>query len=100
MSAIQFDDVFEQAVQLSSAEQARLIERLAGLMRETMISPQPQDTEVWTDEQRAAMLTPEPLSGAEVIAMGLVGTWAEMGIEDGADWVNEQKRKRREKFDW
>ena len=46
------------------------------------------------------LLRSEPMTGAEIIAAGLTGTWADLGIEDGAEWVNEQKRKRRERNKW
>lgn len=39
-----------------------------------------------------------PLSGAEIVARGLTGTWAHLGISNGADWVNGQKRNRRERL--
>jgi hypothetical protein len=39
----------------------------------------------------------EPLTGAEIVAAGLTGGWAEEGITDGAAWVEEQRRKRRER---
>jgi len=40
------------------------------------------------------MMKVEPMTGAEIVAAGLTGGWADMGIADGAEWVNEQKRKR------
>jgi hypothetical protein len=42
-------------------------------------------------------LTTEPMTGAEIVKAGLVGGWEEMGIADGASWVDEQRSKRRER---
>ncbi len=43
---------------------------------------------------------PEPLTGAEIVAQGLTGGWEHMGIEDSVAWLEEQKRKRRERHKW
>jgi hypothetical protein len=42
----------------------------------------------------------EPLSGPEIVERGLLGGWADKGIEDSAAWVEEQRRKRREANKW
>lgn len=103
MSDIEFEEVVEKALQLSPAEQARLMERLAASMRAVLDADTPQEDEApWTPEELAELMKIEPLPPAEVIARGLLGTWSDLGITDGAEWVNEQKRKRRErkKFTW
>ena len=47
-----------------------------------------------------AALTIEPLTGAEIVAMGLLGGWAEEGITDGQEWVEARRRERRERRQW
>lgn len=94
MSDVQFDDVVALALRLSLAEQAKLMERLAAAMHEVLSPPEATDETPWTDEEIAEMMKIEPLSGAEIVAAGLTGGWADMGIADSAEWVNEQKRNR------
>lgn len=53
-----------------------------------------------TQEELDELLRVEPLTGAEIVARGLLGGWEDMGIIDSAEWVNEQKRNHRKKFDW
>ncbi|HEX9943289.1 MAG TPA: hypothetical protein VGG03_14810 [Thermoanaerobaculia bacterium] len=51
----------------------------------------------WTEEDLKRALKIEPLTGAEIVEAGLVGGWADEGITDSAAWVEEQRRKRRER---
>ncbi len=98
MSEVQFDEVVMLALQLPPAEQARLMERLAAAVRDALTET--IDETPWTDEEIAEMTKTEPLTGAEIVAAGLTGGWADLDISDGAAWVNEQKRKRKEKLRW
>ncbi len=54
----------------------------------------------WTDEEIRQSMQPEPMTGAEIIAAGLTGGWKDENIVDGAAWVQEQRRKRREQRGW
>lgn len=78
------DDILEQAKVLSREERQELAQRLMTL-----------DQETWTDAELAALLTIEPLTGREIVAAGLTGGWHDLGIGDGAEWVNERKRQQR-----
>lgn len=100
MSDLEFEDVLSHALQLSPAEQARLVEHLAASMRAALDRNHvPESFEAsWTAEEVIELMKIEPLTGAEIIAAGLTGGWEDMGITDGAEWVNEQKRKRRAKW--
>lgn len=89
-----FHDLLAQALQLSSAERLAMIEELAASFRS---QPIPSDQAPLTPDEIAVLMQVEPLSPAEIEAKGLLGTWADLGITDGAEWVNEQKRKRRER---
>ena len=100
MSDVILNDVITLALQLSPAEQAQLLARLAQEVRDTLMQTEPEKDSTWSDAEIAEMLTIEPLTGAEIIAAGLTGGWADMGITDSAEWVNEQKRKRRERHRW
>jgi hypothetical protein len=42
----------------------------------------------------------EPMTGAEIVRAGLLGGWKDEGITDGAAWVEEVRRKRRENRQW
>lgn len=55
---------------------------------------------LWTDEELAQLINPNPRTGAEIIALGHTGGWKDLGIEDSVAWVEEQKRKRRERHQW
>ncbi|KAB2855059.1 MAG: hypothetical protein F9K46_16115 [Anaerolineae bacterium] len=93
----EFLAALEMGLQLSPRERMAMIEELAASFREESaweLAEPPID-----DEKIAALMQIEPLPPAEVIALGLLGTWADMEIEDGAEWVNEQKRKRKERRD-
>ena len=52
----------------------------------------------WTSEEIDKALKVEPMTGAEIVASGLLGGWKDEGITDSAAWVEEQRRKRRERF--
>lgn len=54
----------------------------------------------WTSAELDRALQTEPLTGAEIVEAGLVGGWAEEGISDSAAWVEEQRRKMRERSRW
>lgn len=49
----------------------------------------------WSSEELAQALRIEPMTGAEIVAAGLTGGWEGEGIEDGAEWVDRQRRRRR-----
>lgn len=59
------------------------------------------DDEPWTDEELAELLTPkEPLTGKEIVEKGLLGAWKDMGITDSVEWLEQQRAKRRKKYQW
>lgn len=101
MSDMQIEEIIELALQLSPVEQAHLIERLEAAMSQSAVSEQDNDDEApWTREELAEMMKVTPKTGAEIVASGVLGGWANKGITDGAEWVNEQKRKRKERRRW
>lgn len=65
-----------------------------GAARITIEIP-PEKTWGAEDLDWALAVTPTP--GAEIVRSGLLGGWADAGIADGASWVDEQRRKRRER---
>lgn len=52
------------------------------------------------DDEILVLLRSEPLTGAEIVARGLTGGWADQGIGDSVVWIEEQKHKRRERHKW
>lgn len=99
MADMPFEEVLNNALQLDSAELARLMERLASALHErlaedTMKAPA-DDIEAYTPEEVAEMLRPgKKLTFDELIEQGILGGWADMGITDSAEWVEAQRRKR------
>jgi hypothetical protein len=93
-----YSKVLTQALQLPPAERLAMIEQLAASFRATM--PPAADPEAWTAQEIADLMRVEPLPPAEVAGQGLIGTWVDLGITDGAEWVNEQKRLRGERHQW
>jgi len=81
-------EILEQAKALSPDEREQLIHELRVMQA---------DSEGWTDEELDALLTIEPMTGAEIVAAGLTGGWKDLDIPDGARWVNEQRQKRRKR---
>lgn len=59
-----------------------------------------QLTTTWTDEEIAEATQIKPVTGAEIVASGLTGGWEDMQIGDGTAWIQEQRRKRKERRDW
>jgi hypothetical protein len=60
----------------------------------------PRQTETWTEEELEELkelLKPDPKTGAEIVALGLTGTWADLDIVDSVEWVEELRRKRKER---
>lgn len=101
MDRPQFDDVLEQALELPPAEKARLMERLAAAIQDEFIEHEATTDEVlWTGDELVEMMQPEPMTGAEIVAAGLTGSWSDMGISGGGEWVNAQKQKRKDKRRW
>ena len=66
----------------------------------TLIIAPIDDEAPWTDEEIEELLRPEPMTGAEIVAGGHVGGWEHKGITDGVEFVEEMRRKRKEKRQW
>ena len=66
----------------------------------TLIIEPVDDEAPWTDEEIDELLRPEPKTGAEIVQNLAIGSWSDLGIKDGVEWVEEQRRKRREKRGW
>lgn len=54
----------------------------------------------WTPEGIDEALRIIPMTGAQIVEAGLLGGWEDEGITDGAEWVEEQRRKARERRRW
>jgi hypothetical protein len=40
------------------------------------------------------------MTGAEIVAAGLTGGWSDIGVKDGQQWVDEQRKKRKDRRAW
>jgi hypothetical protein len=58
------------------------------------------DNEDFTEEEIREIRAIKPKSGKEIVEQGLIGGWEDMGITDSVAWVEEQRRKRRERNRW
>lgn len=96
-----FEQVLRLALRLSPLERIEMIERLAASFQDEAMLNAPEVTGApFSDEELEQLMRVEPASPEAVVAEGLLGTWADMDISDGASWVNEQKRQRRERRRW
>ena len=63
----------------------------------------PWELRPWTEEELAELMRVEPKTGAEIVAeieVGLIGDgWSHVKVS-GAEWVEEQRRKRKERRGW
>jgi len=100
MADMPFEEILDQVLKLDRAEQERLASMLHDRLAEYDNTGEPTGIEPYTPEEVAAMMRPQKLTPGEMETQGLIGGWADMGITDGAEWVNEQKRKRRERNKW
>jgi hypothetical protein len=105
MTNREFDLLTRQVEQLDYQHQLLLVERLISLIESHKRDATPEEDAGWTDEELAELLKPkQALTGKEMVEQGYIGGWEDMGIEDGAAWVNQQKAlrkaKRKKKFDW
>lgn len=56
--------------------------------------------EAWSQEELERALRVEPMTGSEIVGAGLVGGWEDQGIRDANEWVEEQRRRRRDRRAW
>lgn len=87
-------ELYQQARDLTPVERKQLIQLLQS-MDDEMVS-----VDTWTEAELEELMKIEPLTGAEIVAAGLTGTWENQGIEDGLEWVNQQRQKRQSKYQW
>ena len=92
-------EIIQQVKNLEPNEQDELLQRLLE-MRSEGEAVRGQTRPMWSDAELAELLTIEPLTGKEIIEAGLTGSWSDLGIKDGADWVETQRRIRRERRKW
>jgi len=97
----EFQETLTRALELSPAERMAMIAELAASFEGEFFAESPSsDDQPFTSSEIAELMHVEPLPPAEVMAQGLLGTWASKNIQDGAAWVHERKTKRRERHKW
>ena len=87
-------NILHEVKQLDDEAKRFLIDQIQAMLQ-GIEEANPQVADTWSEVEVAALIDPQPMTGQEIIAAGLTGTWADLGIEDGAEWVNAQKAKRR-----
>lgn len=93
------NDILQQVKALSPQERDELVTRLLAMQQEAPSRVEDEDAD-WSEDELAELLQIRPMTGAEIVAAGLTGGWADLDIPDGATWVEEQRRKRRERHQW
>jgi hypothetical protein len=58
------------------------------------------ESEIPTPDDLKDLLNFTPKTGKEIVEMGLMGGWEHKGITDSVEWVEEQRKKRREHRKW
>ncbi|MEO0561777.1 MAG: hypothetical protein AAF125_06670 [Chloroflexota bacterium] len=101
------NEILDLVAELNPDEKRTLLNELQTLVDKDAVSASaPSTEETWTQAELDALFrTPsEALTMAEIVQKhvesGVIGSWADMGIEDGAQWVNEQKQRRAGKYKW
>ena len=89
-------EILEQAKALTAEEREALIDQLMAMRA---IGTRSEDSE-WSDEELENLLEVKPMTGAEIVAAGITGGWANMHIPDGATWIAELRRRRRGRHQW
>jgi hypothetical protein len=84
-------ELYKQAQSLSPEERVEL----ANLLIDSV-----EPLSDWTDEELAELLKIEPMTGAEIVASGIVGAWENQGLPDGGVWREQQQKKRKERRKW
>lgn len=64
-----------------------------------------EEAEAWTEEELVELFKPrKPLTGKQIVEKhlktGVIGSWADEEISDGAEWVNQQKARYAGKHQW
>lgn len=85
-----------------------VLEWLLSNYGQALISPDSNMTEndiIWSEDEIQQLLKPkQSLTGKQIVKKhlktGVIGSWADMGIQDGAEWVNQQKTQGRKKYQW
>lgn len=58
------------------------------------------ESEPLPDDDVDHLMLTEPITGAAIVAAGLTGGWSDQDIEDGQTWVDDQRRKRKDRRAW
>jgi hypothetical protein len=84
-------ELYKQAQSLSPEERVELA---------TLLIDSVEPLSDWTEEELAELLKIEPMTGAEIVASGLMDSWTSNDLPDGGSWREEQQKKRKERRKW
>lgn len=79
----EFEQVLQLAQNLSANDRQRLIDALQ----------KPTDTSTTTQRTNAEII-------AWATETGIIGSWADQNIDDPVQWLEQQRKQRREKSQW
>ncbi|MBX2997724.1 MAG: hypothetical protein KF893_04375 [Caldilineaceae bacterium] len=99
----QYQKVLTLALQLPPTERIAMIAELAASVTEIMASSSGAttvDEAALSPDEVADLMTVQPLSPVEIVKQGLLGSWSDLGISDGSEWVEQQKHRRKEARKW
>ncbi len=98
-----YQEALTLALQLPPVERIAMIAELAVSITESTVpdtSMNLANDNPLSDAEVTQLMTVTPLSPKEIAEQGLLGSWSDLGITDGAEWVVLQKHKRRESRKW
>jgi hypothetical protein len=99
----QYKEVLTLALQLPPTERIAMIAELAVSVTESVASFSSATTvedAVLSPDEVADLMAVQPLSPVEIVEQGLLGSWSDLGISDGSEWVEQQKHRRKEARKW
>jgi len=99
MATSELDKIIQMVDSLSDEERQLLVEHIIDSIQPVSQDDYKEEVE-FTEEEIAEMLTPEPMTGREIVEAGLTGGWADMGIEDSVEWLKQQRDQRRRRLKW
>jgi hypothetical protein len=67
---------------------------------DVQITIQAAAEEQFTEDEITEALSPEPLSGAEIVEQGLTGGWEDMEISDSVEFVDALRHQTERKLSW
>lgn len=91
-----YQEALTLALKLPPVERIAMIAELAVSITEKIEPSANLPHESLSPDEVGKLVMVDPLSPSEIAQQGLLGTWSDLGIVDGAQWVTQKKAERRE----